>query len=143
MTALTSMKRRQWAGELFVDLVLPIKATHTIYAGAALEWNAGYAENLSGAGTFAGFALEDSVAVAGEADGARSINVRVKGMVELPITTDTPAQTDIGVNTIEATDNDTFRIETGTAITGTLIGKPVRLVNATTFLVDFQSPLLV
>ncbi|MCA8951624.1 MAG: hypothetical protein KDE27_19105 [Planctomycetes bacterium] len=131
--ALTSSKQRKYcAGHPEDEVVLPIKAGQTIYEGAALEFNGGYLENLSGAGVFAGFALEDSTAVTGESDGDRTIRVRVRGVVELKITTDTVAQSNIGVaaTVIEATDNDTFRIETGSAITGTLIGNPFRVVTA-------------
>lgn len=131
--ALSSSKPRRYLAEADeLTQVLPIKAGQTIYEGAALEFNGGYLENVSGAGVFAGFAMHDSAAVAGEADGARTMRVKVKGVVELTITTDTVAVTNVGVaaTVIEATDDDTFRIETGSAITGTLIGKPFRVVTA-------------
>lgn len=133
MTTLASAKPRRYLADVpEMTVVLPVKAAQTIYEGAALELNGGYLELVSGAGTFAGFAMEDSAAVSGESDGDRTIRVKVMGCVELTITSDTVAQSNIGVTAtvIEATDDDTFRIETGTSITGTQIGKPFRVVTA-------------
>lgn len=131
--ALTQDKIRGYAADWpEIDIVLPVKAAQTIYTGAALELNGGYLENASGAGTFAGFALEPSAAVSGESDGDRAIKVRVQGAVQLDITTDTVAQSNVGGSaiSIEATDNDTFRIETGSAITGQTVGLVARVVTA-------------
>jgi hypothetical protein len=129
--ALTQDKLRAYAADWpEINIVLPVKAAQTIYAGAALELNGGYLENASGAGTFAGFALEPSAAVAGESDGDRAIKVRVQGAIELDITTDTVAQSNVGGSaiSIEATDNDTFRIETGSAVTGQTVGLVSRVI---------------
>lgn len=131
MTALPSAKPRNYLADVpEMTLVLPIKSGQSIYEGAALMYNGGYLTNLSGAGVFAGFAMEDSEAVTGESDGDRSIRVKVLGVVVLPITTESPAQTHIGVaaTVVEATDNDTFRIETASAVTGTQVGVPFRVV---------------
>ena len=43
---------------------------------------------------------------------------------------------------VEATDDDTFRIETGATITGTLIGKITGLVSATVVLVSFKAAMV-
>lgn len=129
--ALTQDKIRGYAADWpEIDIVLPVKAGQAIFAGAALELNGGYLENASGAGTFAGFALEPSPAVSGESDGDRSIKVRVQGAIELDINTDTVAQSNVGGSsiTIEATDNDAFRIETGAAITGQTVGLVARVI---------------
>lgn len=133
MTTLASAKPRRYvADHPELTIVLPVKSGVTIFEGAALEFTSGYADLVSGAGSFAGFAMEDSTAVSGESDGARSIKVRVMGAVELTITSDTVAQSNLGVSAtvIEATDDDTFRIETGSSITGTQIGKPLYVVTA-------------
>jgi|GEM_PF-3252726 len=127
---------------------LPVAAAETIYNGAALEWTGGYLTNVSGAGEFAGFAMVTSVAVAGEASGDRVINVAQVGAVELDITTDTVAVTDMGDSTqsIEATDENTFRIETGAAITGTTIGQIMKLITlgvAGRVMVSFRAPMIV
>jgi len=145
---LTSMTRRTWApGVNQVDNALPVKAGSTIFAGAALMWNAGYLVPVSGSGAFAGFALEGSDAVAGESDGDRVIEVRQQGAVELDINTDTVAASDLGNSgvTIEATDDNTFRIEPGAAIVGTTIGQIMRIVTpgvAGRVLTSFKSAMI-
>lgn len=129
MTALTAAKVRTYVADVpCLDMVLPLKATTQVYAGAYLEWTSGAIDNLSGAGIFAGIALED--ALGGATDGAVAIKVRVMGGLDVAINTDTPAITDVGVAATvpEATDNDTVRIETGAAITGTAMGKFLRVV---------------
>jgi hypothetical protein len=120
-------------------LTMPIKSGVTIYEGAALEFNGGYVEPVSGAGQFAGFACAN--AVGGGSDGLNSVQVRISGLVELVITTDTPAQSQIGVNAnfIEATDDNTFRVETGSAITGTSIGRPLAPLAGNKMLVSFKA----
>ncbi|MBL9076996.1 MAG: hypothetical protein JNL08_05810 [Planctomycetes bacterium] len=128
-----------------VDIRYPVKAGQTIYAGAVLELNGGYLENASAAGTFGGFALEDSVAVLGESDGDRLVKVRVLGAVHLDITTETPAQSDVGLSTsvVKATDNDTFRIErNGSPVTGVTIGKVVRIVEPGRVAVSFRAQMV-
>lgn len=127
-----------------LDLVIPVKAGQNIYAGAACELNGGYLEVVSAAGTFGGFALETSLAVSGEADGDRTVQCRVMGGVELEITTETPAQANVGLSTtfVEATDDNTFHMETGSAITGTKIGNVMRLVTATKVAVSFKAAMV-
>lgn len=138
--ALSSSKQRTFRAtshELVIPM--PIKSGVTIYEGAALESNGGYVEPVSGAGTFLGFAMQDGVG--GASDGLNTIMVRVAGLVELPITTETPAQSDVGAaaSVVEATDDDTFRIERASTITGTAIGKIVGLVSSTVALVSFKA----
>lgn len=147
--ALTESKARVYAPAAyqFDNFGLPVKAAAVIHAGAALEWNGGYLEPASGAGTFAGFALESSAAVAGESDGDRTITVRQAGAVELDITTDTVLAADLGNDavTIEATDDDTFRREPGSAITGQTIGKVIQIITAGAagrVLVSFKASML-
>lgn len=131
--ALSASTRRTWLnlGHV-IDVELPISEDAVIHAGAALEFASGYVEPVSGAGTFAGFALADSAPAAGGdgADGVRTVQCRVQGGVELDITTDTVAAGNLGDSSlsIEATDDNTFRIETGSAITGTPIGNIMRLI---------------
>lgn len=128
-----------------IDLFeVPVKAGQTIYAGAALELNGGYLENVAGAGTFAGFAMETSVAVGGESDGARKIRVKVQGGVILDITSETAAQSDVGASAsvVEATDENTFRIERASTITGTAIGKVMYVVSTTRAAVSFKGAMV-
>lgn len=107
-----------------VDQRLPVKAAAVIYAGAYLEWTSGAIDPVSGAGTFAGVALE--TVTGGAADGDVNCLVRVKGAMRVNVAGgDSVAITDIGVAATvpEATDDDTIRKETGSSITGTGIGK--------------------
>ncbi|MFN3242072.1 MAG: hypothetical protein ACE37K_11215 [Planctomycetota bacterium] len=123
---------------------MPVKAGQTIYAGACLELNGGYLEVASGAGTFAGFALETSLAVSGEADGDRTIGVRAQGGIELDITTETALQSDVGAAavTVEATDDNTFRIERASAITGLTVGKIVTVLSGSRVAVLFKGAMV-
>ena len=138
--ALSSSKQRVFR-ETSHEMVMPIplKSGATVYEGAALESNGGYAEPASGAGTFLGFAMQDGLG--GGADGTTTIMVRVAGLVELPITTETPAQSDVGAaaSVVEATDDDTFRIERAATITGTAIGKIISVLSSTRALVSFKA----
>lgn len=121
--ALTSSKPRNFLAVPTIDQRLPVKASAVIYAGALLMYSAGAVTPLSGAGVFAGVALESKTG--GAADGTEDVNVRVLGGLDVAITTDTPAITAVGVAATipEATDDDTIRVETGASITGTAIGK--------------------
>lgn len=123
---------------------VPVKAGQTIYAGAALELNGGFLENVAGGGVFAGFAMETSLAVSGEADGARKIRVKVQGGVILDITSETPAQSDVGAaaSVVEATDENTFRMERASTITGTAIGKMLYLVSGARIAVSFKGAMV-
>lgn len=141
--ALASSKQRTFRAST-QDLILPIplKANAIVYEGAALESNGGYAEQLSGTGTFMGFATEDGLG--GSADGTTTILVRVAGLVELPINTETPAQSDVGASAsvVEATDDDTFRIERASTVAGTAIGKVAGVVSSTVALVSFKAAMV-
>jgi hypothetical protein len=122
------------------DIAMPmlVKASAAIFEGAPLEFNGGYVEPANGAGIFAGFAQQDMAG--GASDGLNSVMVQCTGLVDLPITTETPAQTDVGAaaSVVEATDDDTFRIERAATITGTPIGKIVS-INGTTVKVSFRA----
>lgn len=109
-----------------IDQRLPVKAATTIHAGAYLEWTAGAVDPVSGAGNFAGIAMES--AVGGAADGDVDVLVRVLGVLREKVVTDTTSASIVGVAATvpEATDDDTIRIETGSAITGTAMGKFMR-----------------
>jgi len=114
MTDLTSAKPRIYDASyptVDIDVILG----GTVYEGMALELTNGTATAVNGAGVFAGFAMMNGVS-------GETIKARVQCKVLLTITTDTTAQTDVGNLQIEATDSDTFRIETGGAIVGTSIG---------------------
>ena len=122
--ALTSDKPRSYLADYPVlDMTLPLKAATTVYSGSLLMWSSGAVAPLSGAGIFAGIALEG--AVGGAADGTVAVRVRVSGALLEKVTTDTPAITDVGVAATvpEATDDDTIRIERAATFTGTAIGK--------------------
>lgn len=141
--ALTTGKQRVYrATSHELNLSLPIKAGATIWEGAALESNGGYIEPVSGAGTFMGFALQDGVG--GAVDGTNSILVKVAGLVEIDITTETPAQSDVGAaaSVVEATDDDTFRIERAATITGTAVGKVAKVESSTRALVSFKAAMV-
>lgn len=138
--ALSQNKQRTYrATSLELDLPMPIKSGATIYEGAALESNGGYVEPVSGAGTFLGFAKHD--AVGGASDGLNTVMVRTAGLVELTINSETPAQSDVGAaaSVVEATDDDTFRIERAATITGTAVGKIVAVISSTVALVSFKA----
>jgi hypothetical protein len=125
MTALTTSKQRKFlADHPTVDMLLPLKATTVVYEGALLEWTSGAIDNLSGAGVFAGFAMETKTG--GASDGTEQIKVRCMGAVEIKVNgAQTPTLGIVGVAATvpEGEDNDTVSIETGAAVTGTLIGK--------------------
>lgn len=128
MTALAARKVREWLADVpQIDTLIPVKAAAVIHEGSLLEFTSGAVEPVSGAGTFAGVALDS--ATGGAADGDVKVRVRVLGGLRVNINTDTPAITDVGVAATvpEATDDDTIRIETGAAITGTAIGKFLRV----------------
>lgn len=124
-----------------IDMTLPVKASAVIYEGSALMWSSGALTPVSGAGVFAGFALAD--AVGGASDGAVTVRVRVQGAIEMAVTTDTTSLGIVGVAATvpEMTDDNTLRIETGSAIPGTNIGKFMRVVTvaaAGTVVVGFK-----
>lgn len=128
MTDLTSQKPREWLQDYpTLDQRLPVKAAVAIKAGMYLEWTSGALDLLAGAGSFAGVAMED--ATGGAADGDVTCLVRVLGGLRVAVNTDTTSLGIVGVAATvpEATDTDTVRIETGSAITGTAIGKFARV----------------
>lgn len=141
--ALSRSKQRTFrASSQDLILSLPLKAGAVVYEGAALESNGGFAEQLSGTGTFMGFAMQDGLG--GSSDGSVTIQVRVAGLVELPINTETPAQSDVGASAsvVEATDDDTFRIERAATVAGTAIGKVAGVVSSTVALVSFKAAMV-
>lgn len=127
MANLTAEKIRVYLADVpTVDVTLPLKASTTVYAGGYCELTGGAVDVLAGAGTFAGIALETKTG--GASDGAETVRVRIMGALEVGIA-DTIAITDIAAaNSIEGTDSDTLRLETGTAVTGTTVGKLMRVI---------------
>ncbi len=132
MTDLTSQKPRDYLEDYpTLDQRLPVKAGVAIKTGMYLEWTGGALDILAGAGSFAGIALED--ATGGAADGDVTCYVRTMGGIRVALGGgDTAAITLVGVAATvpEATDTDTVRVETGSAITGTLMGKFARMHTA-------------
>jgi hypothetical protein len=126
--ALSAFKSRPWlADHPTFDIVLPVKATSVIYGGAFLELSGGCATPFSGAGDFCGVALESITG--GATDGATNVKVRILGAIEVSVA-DTIAITSIAAaNSIEVTDDDTLRLETGAAITGGAVGKLTRVIH--------------
>lgn len=111
---------------------LPIKASTEIWLGSAVGLTAGYARQLTAGDTFVGFAeqhVNNSVAT----DGAATIPVRRRGLVQLTITS--VAVTDVGSD-VYASDGATFTLTPGS---NSLIGKVYRYVAANTAIVDFQA----
>lgn len=127
MANLTAEKIRVYLADVpTVDVTLPLKASTTVYAGGYCEITGGCVDVLAAAGTFAGIALETKTG--GGSDGAETVRVRIMGALEVGIA-DTIAITDIAsANSIEGTDSDTLRLETGTNITGTTVGKLMRVI---------------
>jgi len=125
MTDLTSQKPRDFLQDYpTIDQRLPVKAGVVIKTGMMLEWTAGALDLLAGAGAFAGFALED--VTGGAADGDVTCYVRAQGGVRIAVgggDATTLGIVGVAATVPEATDTDTVRIETGSAITGTLLGK--------------------
>jgi len=128
MANLTADKIRVYLADVpTVDVTLPLKGSTTVYAGGYCELTGGAVDVLAGAGTFAGIALETKTN-SSATDGAETVRVRIMGALEVSIA-DTIAITDVAAaNSIEGTDSDTLRLETGTTITGTTVGKLMRVV---------------
>lgn len=122
LTAVTSRPRNFLASVPQVFERMPVKATTQVFLGSLLMFSGGAVAPVSGAAVFAGVAME--TVLGGATDGAVDCLVCVQGGLDINLTTDTPAITDVGVAATfpEATDDDTVRIETGTAITGTRLG---------------------
>jgi hypothetical protein len=130
MANLTAEKIRVYlADHPTVDVTLPLKAGVTVYAGGYCELSGGCVDVLATTGTFAGIALETKTGPSGT-DGQETCRVRIMGALEVGIA-DTIAITSVAsANSIEAEDSDTLRLETGTSITGTTVGKLMRVVTA-------------
>lgn len=109
----------------------PVAASTKIYRGGALEVNAGgYAVPASDAGSFIGLSDEEVDNTNG-ANGDRTVQVVIESQVELPIAAGGLTAAAIAeANTIEATADDTFALETGSAITGQTVGKPMAVLAA-------------
>jgi len=122
--ALASAKPREFLVDYpTIEQRLPLKAGVTVYDGSFVEWTGGAIDVLSGAGVFAGVCRES--AVGGAADGDVQVLVRTRGGIRVALGGgDTNSASIVGVaSTVpEATDDDTVRVETGSAITGTLMG---------------------
>lgn len=128
MTALAASKPREFlAGVPELDVLMPLKATTQVYAGSFLMFSSGAVAPNSGAGVFAGVCME--TALGGAADGDVLVKVRVMGGLRTTIVTDATALSNIGVAATvpECTDDNDIRIETGSAITGALMGKFLRI----------------
>jgi len=131
--ALSAPKLRKFLADVpQVKMRLPVKASTQIYEGGLLMFSSGAVAPVSGAAVFAGVALE--TVKGGTNDGDVDVLVMVQGALEINLTTDTAAITAVGVAATfpEATDDDTVRIETGTSITGTALGRFMRYVSGTT-----------
>jgi hypothetical protein len=130
--ALSAAKPRVFVADVpQIDMVLPLKATTQVYEGSLLMFSSGAVTPVSGAGIFAGVCLE--TALGGASDGTVLVKVRVSGAMEIALAGgDVAAITLVGVAATvpEATDDDTLRIETAATVTGTNIGKFMRMVTA-------------
>lgn len=122
--ALSAQKPREYLVDVpTIEQRLPVGAGAVIHAGAYLEWTSGAVTPVSGAGDFAGIALES--VTGGGAAGDVTVLARVQGGLRVNVAVDTTSLAIVGVAATvpEATDDDTVRIETGSAITGTNMGK--------------------
>ena len=122
--ALSGAKPREFLVDVpTIEQRVPVAAGAVIHAGAYLEWTGGAVTPLSGAGVFAGIARES--ATGGAADGDVMVLIRSRGGLRVAVGGgDVTALTIVGVAATvpEATDDDTVRIETAAAITGTVMG---------------------
>lgn len=113
---------------------LPMIASDIIYEGAAVGDNAsGLARPLVAADPFLGFA-ERTVDNSTGAASAKSVRVRTRGQVVLPVVGAASAA-DVS-ETVYASDDDTFTLTAGT---NTPIGKVARWVSGTTCVVAFEA----
>lgn len=138
MTTLAADKLRTWhyAGDP-VTSEYPVIASDIIYRGAAVGENgSGYARPLVAADPFLGFAeakVDNAVGAAGD----KTVFVRQKGFVTLPISAigitanDRPA--------VYASDDDTFTL---TATSNSLIGYVDRWVSTGIAVVEFDASLV-
>jgi hypothetical protein len=122
--------------ELQEDAVLneiPIIASDTVFAGAAVGDSSGNGRPLVGGDAFMGFATEKCANEGGSA-GDKRIKLRPKGYVKLAVTGVASAD-DHGV-TVYATDDDTFTLTPSGASS---IGKVHRWIASTTCIVYFEA----
>jgi hypothetical protein len=111
---------------------LPVKASTTIYEGAAVGLDSGYARGLVAGDTFQGFATKQADNSDGDA-GAINVRVKRKGLASLAVTGVT-AVTDVG-STVYASADGTFTLS---STSNSSIGKIVRWVSGTTCIVAFE-----
>jgi hypothetical protein len=111
---------------------LPVKASTTIYEGAAVGLSSGYARGLVAGDEFQGFATKKADNSSGD---AAAINVRVKkkGCIQLPVT-GVSGVTDVG-DTVYASADGTFTL---TSSGNSAIGKIIRYISSTTVVVAFE-----
>lgn len=112
----------------------PVKDGTTIYKGAAVGINAadGMARQLAAGDKFVGFA-EEKVDNSAGADGDKRVVVKLRGVVQLSITS--AAATDIG-KAVYASDSETFTL---TQSTNTYIGVVHRWVSTGVVMVKFDA----
>lgn len=104
--------------------VYDVAASTTIYEGALVTVDgSGNLVNLTGTTGFIGVAMHTVDNSTGAA-AAKTIRVKTRGCIEVTIG-DTIAKTDLN-GTIEASDNDTFRL--AASITGNPVGKIAAIV---------------
>jgi len=132
MTTLAAEKPRTYSVGDYDDY--PVIASDIIYQGAAVGENAaGYARPLVAADPFLGFAEETCDNSAGAA-GAKTVRVRTRGLIVLPI-----AAAAITINdrqAVYASDDDTFTL---TATSNSLIGYARRWISTGYVLVEFDA----
>lgn len=131
MTTLSVDRSRSYELGDYNDL--PVIASDIIYEGAAVGDNGTNAHRpLVAADRFVGFA-ETTVDNSLGAAGAKNVRVRVKGRVQLPITSFDV--TDVG-KPVFASDDDTFTL---TQSTNSHVGKAVRFVATGSVIVEFDA----
>jgi hypothetical protein len=110
---------------------VPVKASTTIYEGAAVGMTSGYARGLVAGDDFAGFAQRQADNSAVAVDGAIDCTVISKGLIQLTITG--VAVTDIGYPVYASADGTV----TLTQSTNSYIGVVYRYVTTDTAIVAF------
>lgn len=110
---------------------VPIKASTEIWMGSAVGMTSGYARMLAAGDVFVGFADEHQNNTSAT-DGAKTINVRTRGLIQLTISS--IAVTDIGSD-VYASDGNTFTLTAGG---NSFIGKVHRYVTTNTCIVAFD-----
>jgi len=111
---------------------LPIKASTEIWAGSCVGLTSGYARMLTAGDVFGGFAeahVNNTVAT----DGANTIPVRQRGLVQLSVTS--VAVTDIG-KPVYASDGNTYTL---TQSTNTRVGTVYRFISSGVCIVKFDA----